>query len=204
MCLKVTPALSFNLLKSLAILVWVWLLPGLANAQVTGVWDTTTLSRLDITAIRAPGLVPSYSVEIADGNYQFNASGSFVAGDVTGTWKQTRKQYKVRVNRFGLENQFRQLLESKGMAVQQIKLVKAKFEGLQMDNGVWGIESYEYQTTISLNAQKLVLRVVLTVNVAGKRPLATSKPKALAISGQYRVLDKAAATIFNLFKGMDR
>lgn len=193
------------------------LLSGAAQADVTGIWDTTALIRTDITAIKSPGLVPSRFVEIYDGPYEFNANGTFVAGDVNGLWKQKKNQYTVTVNRSALEDIYRQSLEQNpGMTVNQVKLVKTKFSGAQLektkapdaavdltDHGIWGVESYEYRLDINNNGRREILRVVTTVDIAGypqqatpaAAPLAAQRSKALATAPRHSPMDAAASAV---------
>lgn len=186
-------------------LLWsavVCLLPGLAMAQVTGLWNTTGLTRVDVTAIQAPGLVSEHTVEVADSTYQFNVNGDFVAGDISGKWFQRKNQYNVAVDHIALENQYRQSLEkTSGMVVNQVKLVKSKLAGSQLDNGLWGGESYEYRIDTSLNGRREVLKVLMTLNVASasKQTLPVDVPavKALQALTQHSSLDTAATAVVN-------
>ncbi len=167
--------------------------PSMVQAQVTGVWDTTGLTRIDIAAINAPDVRPEHTVEIADGSYTFGKRGGFRAGDISGMWQEQKTQYTVRVNRLALENQFREGLEqTPGLIVNQIKLLKSKLSGNELDNGIWGSESYEYSIDTSMEGRREVIRLVMTVNIAGHarsktRPQATNQaaiagPAAIAAS----------------------
>lgn len=169
------------LFKNLVLVLAVaWLLPGAAHAQVTGAWNTTGLTRTDVTPIKAPGLQPEHTVDIADSSYNFKVDTRFVAGDITGTWKQRKNQYTIIPNRLGLENLFRQSLENQGLIVHQIKMVKSRLIGNQLDNGIWGSESYEYKldTTNPATGFRDVIRLVQTVKVAGRRPAENTAKKA--------------------------
>lgn len=145
------------------------LLPGMAMAEVAGVWDTTALTRIDVTPIKAPGLIPEHSVEISEGNYNFNAGNSFNAADINGTWKQRKNQYTVTVNRSELESQFRTSLQTNdpNILINQLKLVKSSFSGYELDNGIWGSERFEYKIDTTLDGYRDVIRLVMTVQVAG-------------------------------------
>lgn len=142
--------------------------PGLVQARVTGVWDTTGLTRIDIAPINAPGLRPEHIVEIADGSYTFGKQGAFRAGDISGRWQQRKTQYTIRVNRLALENQFREGLEqTPGLIVNRVKLLKSNLSGNELDNGIWGSERYEYSIDTSMEGHREVIRLVMTVNIAG-------------------------------------
>lgn len=142
--------------------------PGLVQARVTGVWDTTGLTRIDIAPINAPGLRPEHIVEIADGSYTFGKQGGFRAGDISGRWQQRKTQYTIRVNRLALENQFREGLEqTPGLIVNRVKLLKSNLSGNELDNGIWGSERYEYSIDTSMEGRREVIRLVMTVNIAG-------------------------------------
>ncbi len=150
-------------------------LPGMVQARVTGIWDTTGLTRIDIVAINGPGVRPEHTVEIADGSYTFGKRGNFRAGDISGLWQQQKTQYTVRVNRLALENKFRKGLEqTPGLIVNQVKLLKSRLSGNQLDNGIWGSERYEYSIDTSMEGRREVIRLVMTVNIAGH-----ARPKTL-------------------------
>lgn len=158
-----------------------WLLPGISQARITGIWNTTALTRVDITAIRAPGLIPEHTVDIADGSYEFGNYGDFNAGDISGFWQQKRNQYSIAVNRYALEDQFRTSLEqTPGLIVNQVKLLKIKLTGNELDDGIWGSESYEYRIDTSQEGHREIIRLVMTVNVAGHRQPET--PAATAVN----------------------
>ncbi len=177
-------------------------LPSTVYAQVTGVWNTTGLTRIDVYAIKAPGLRPEHTVDIADSTYNFNVDTGFVSGDIVGTWRQRGSQYTIRANRLALENLFRQSLESQGLFVKQVQLFKSKLLGNQLDNGIWGSESYEYWIDSTDSAgRRVVLRLVMTVKVAGLRPVKANAAKsasakaALSSSPKHNVLDAAATAV---------
>ena len=197
-----------NKLSNRLILVcaFVWIFPGLAQAQaqaqVTGIWNTTGLTRVDVSAIKSPGLVPGHTVEIDDGTYDFNVNGSFTAGAIVGTWTQKKNQYAVTVSRVALENLYRQRLEeTPGLIVNQIKLVKTKVSGSQFDNGLWGNESYEYRTDTTFNGRREVLKVVMTVHVAAasKQVVSLETPDVNAFEAlpKHSSIDAAAAAVVN-------
>lgn len=143
-------------------------LPSVTQAQVNGVWDTTALTRIDITAIKAPGLIPEHSIEIADGHYDFGDDGRFSAGDIDGFWRQKQRQYSVAIDRLALERLFREALEqTPGLIVNQVKLLKGKIAGTQLDNGIWGSESYEYRLDTAHEGHREIIRLIMTVNLAG-------------------------------------
>ncbi|MCX7096789.1 MAG: hypothetical protein NTV43_02655 [Methylococcales bacterium] len=181
-----------------------WLLPSTVVAQVTGIWDTTALTRFDVTAIKAPGLVPEHSVSIADGAYEFGVNGHFTAGEISGVWRQKNSNYMVTADRFALENQYRLALESTpGMIVKQVKLLNSKLAGSQLDNGIWGSERYEYKIDISLNGRREVLRVVMASNVAGHQRLSNqakaSGIQAMAAMPQPDFMAAAVAVVVDYF-----
>ncbi len=184
------------------LVVVICLLPGLVMAQVTGIWNTTGLTRVDVTAIKALNLVPEHTVEVADSSYEFKVNGDFVAGDIRGKWLQRKNQYNVAIDRLALENQYRLSLEqTPGLVVNQIKLVKTKLAGSQLDNGLWGGESYEYRVDTTLNGRREVLKVLMTLHVASasKQTLPVDVPavKALQASPQHSSLDTAATAVVN-------
>jgi len=144
------------------------LLPVQANAQIAGVWNTTGLTKTDVTAIKAPGLVPEHYVDIADDTYNFNSDTSFVGGQIAGFWKQRKAVYTVTVNKQGLESQYRQALLAQNISVNSVKLTKNSFTGTEVDNGLWGTENYEYTVSYQNTKNKTeVVKVVQTVLVAG-------------------------------------
>lgn len=144
-------------------------LPCTGFADVTGVWDTTALIRTDVTPIKAPGLQPEHRVEIYDGNYTFDADTGFNADDIHGSWKQVKKKYTVKVNRANLESQFRSSLEesSPDIFIKELRLVKSSLSGYQLDDGIWGTEKFEYKIDSTLDGYRDVIRLVMTVQVAG-------------------------------------
>jgi hypothetical protein len=151
------------------------LLPAVAaDAQVTGDWETTALTRVDIAAIQAPGLTPQRTVDIADGEYRFEVDGGFAAGDIQGSWTQKNAKYSVAPNRTALENQFRLNIENAPPAdgdppvvVNDLRLLSVKFAGAQLDNGIWGDESYVYRLDVNRGERRQIVRVSMTVRVAG-------------------------------------
>lgn len=165
-------------------------LPCKGFADVTGVWDTTALTRIDVTPIRAPGLQPGHRVKIYDGNYTFDADTGFNADDIHGTWKQSKKQYTVKINRANLESQFRSSLEenSPGIFIRELRLVKSSLTGYQLDDGIWGTEKYEYKVDSTLDGFRDVIRLVMTVQVAG-HPQAQDASESLSKSFAIQAVD---------------
>jgi hypothetical protein len=176
------------LISGLGILPVICLLPTLVCAQVTGVWNTTALTRLDVTAIKAPGLKAEHTVDIADSTYSYRIDGSFVAGDITGSWIQNKLQYTIKVNKLILENVYRQMLEAPAsngkpsdLFVNSVKLVNSKLLGTQLDNGILGTESYEYHLDLTSKntGRREVIKVKQTVQLAGQPPKATANSASL-------------------------
>ncbi len=141
-----------------------------ALADLAGAWKTTALSRVDVTPINAPGLIPEHRVAVYDGQYTFYDDGSFNAEQIDSTWRQKKKQYTVKVNRFSLENQFRESLraEAPGIEIRHLKLVKSSFTGYELDDGIWGSEQYEYKIDTVFEGYHDIYRLVMTLRVAGK------------------------------------
>ena len=158
-------------------------LPCTGWADVTGGWDTTALTRIDVTPIKAPGLQPAHKVEIYDGSYNFDGDFGFSAGDIQGRWQQRKTKYSVNVNRANLESQFRASLEqsSSGIFINELKLVKSSLTGNELDDGIWGTEKYEYKVDSTLGSVRDVIRIVMTVQVAGHPQ--TQATKAISSKG---------------------
>jgi hypothetical protein len=185
-------------------------LPCTGWADVTGGWDTTALTRIDVTPIKAPGLQPEHRVEINDGSYTFDADFGFSAGDIQGRWQQRKSKYTVNVNRANLESQFRKSLEenSPGIIVT-VKLLKSSLTGNQLDDGIWGTEKYEYKVDSTLDGVRDVIRLVMTVQVAGHPQtqatnMISSKSMAIqsvdAKSERNPAIDAAVATVLRRLK----
>ncbi|MEQ1529501.1 MAG: hypothetical protein ABL925_09305 [Methylococcales bacterium] len=192
-----------NLSRAVALIC---LLPGIASAQVTGVWETTGLTRVDITPIKAPLLRPEHTVDIADSTYNFNADSSFLSYQISGSWKQkpNKNQYIITANKSALENLFRKSLEdSQTVFVNQLKLVKSTLTGLELDNGIWGNERYEYKLDVTNKAtsRREVIRFVMTVQVAGMRPTAGAAKTPLkavkSAPSSHSPMDAAVAAVLN-------
>ena len=96
-------------------IVGMW--PGMGLARVQGVWDTTALTRIDVTAIAAPGLKPEHIVDISDGTYTFANNGQFRAFTINGKWQQKKNQYTVAIDKAGLERQFKEALQANEPAI---------------------------------------------------------------------------------------
>jgi hypothetical protein len=185
-------------------------LPCTGWADVTGGWDTTALTRIDVTPIKAPGLQPEHRVEIYDGSYTFDADFGFSAGDIQGRWQQRKTKYTVNVNRANLESQFRESLEENSPGIDvKVKLLKITLTGNQLDDGIWGTEKYEYRVDSTLDGFRDVIRIVMTVQVAG-HPQSQStnaiSSKSLAIqavdakSERNPAIDAAVATVLRRLK----
>ncbi len=142
---------------------------GMSHAQVSGDWDTTALTRIDVIPLDAPGLIPEHTVDTSKGIYQFAVNGEFNAGDIAGVWRQRTNQYTVKVDRSQLENQFRDSIQENDLDViiHQLKLVKSSFSGMELDNGIWGNETYTYRIDSTLDGYRDVIRLVMTVRVVG-------------------------------------
>ncbi len=185
-------------------------LPCTGWADVTGGWDTTALTRIDVTPIKAPGLQPEHRVEIYDGSYTFDGDFGFSAGDIQGRWQQRKTKYTVNVNRANLESQFRESLEENSPGIDvKVKLLKITLTGNQLDDGIWGTEKYEYRVDSTLDGFRDVIRIVMTVQVAG-HPQSQStnaiSSKSLAIqavdakSERNPAIDAAVATVLRRLK----
>jgi len=164
------------------------LLPGVGQADVYDTsWDVTGVSRIDVTAIRAPGMIPKHNVNIFDDTYTFAPSGFTSYGVDDGNngtktiindayWSQKitkkQKQYTVKLNAvdaLALENQFKENLQADepGIVIYQIKLISGKLTGVELDNGIWGSERFEYKVDSELDGFHDVVRVVRTTQLAG-------------------------------------
>jgi|GEM_PF-2800031 len=185
-------------------------LPCTGWADVTGGWDTTALTRIDVTPIKAPGLQPEHRVEIYDGSYTFDGDFGFSAGDIQGRWQQRKTKYTVNVNRANLESQFRESLEENSPGIDvKVKLLKITLTGNQLDDGIWGTEKYEYRVDSTLDGFRDVIRIVMTVQVAG-HPQSQStnaiSSKSLAIrsedakSERNPAIEAAVATVLRRLK----
>jgi hypothetical protein len=186
-------------------------LPCTGWTDVTGRWDTTALTRIDVTPIKAPGLRPEHRVEIYDGSYTFDGDFGFSAGDIQGRWQQRKSKYTVDVNRANLESQFRKSLEenSPGIYIKELKLVKRSLTGNQLDDGIWGTEKFEYKIDSTLDGFRDVIRLVMTVQVAGHPQtqatnMISSKSMAIqsvdAKSERNPAIDAAVATVLRRLK----
>lgn len=142
-------------------MAWAW--------DVSGVWNVTVQTRTDVVPIRAPGLIPDHTVSIADDTYSFYDDGSFSTYGIDGGWTQNKSQYTVVTNAMDLENQFRDSLKQSepGIVINQLKLLSRKISGNELDNGIWGIEKYEYKIDSEFDGYRDVIRLVITSNVAG-------------------------------------
>jgi hypothetical protein len=185
-----------------AVRQWVWvctvaaLLPGVGRSDVSDtVWDVTGVSRIDVTAIKAPGLIPGHTVDIFDDSYTFAPSGfktigvddgnggtTFIINDAYWTQKITKKQtqYTVKldqVDALALENQFKETLKKNDptIVIYQLKLLSGKLTGYELDNGIWGSERYEYKIDSELDGYHDVVRLVRSTQLAGY-PQATPTP----------------------------
>lgn len=156
---------------SLALLISV-LASAPSNADVSGTWSTTGLTRIVVSSISFPDSQPERTVDIADGSYNFSAERSFTAGDVDGSWRQRNGAYTIKPNRVALEEAYRQALltSDNPPVVNQVRLIRTQFTGSELDNGIWGTETYTYRLDLGEGLQRQLLRVVMTVRVAGKRP----------------------------------
>lgn len=158
------------------------LIPGIGQADVWDtIWDITGVSRSDVTAIKAPGMIPEHTVDIFDDSYNFNADGTFPILGVNAGWTQKtskgQTQYSVSFDQYDvvdLENIYRDKLEKSdpNITVHQVKLLSRKVAGSELDNGIWGTERYEYKVDSSLNGFRDVVRVVQFVQVAGYKHVA--------------------------------
>lgn len=172
------------------------LLPGVGRADVYDTaWDVTGVSRIDVTAIKAPGLIPEHTVNIFDDSYTFAPSGfqtfgvkdghgvtTFIINDAYWSEKITRKQtqYTVKldqVDALALENQFKKTLKEQEPTIDiyQLKLLSSKLTGYELDNGIWGSERYEYKIDSELDGFHDVVRLVRSTQLAGY-PQATPTP----------------------------
>ncbi|NOS89660.1 MAG: hypothetical protein HOP34_14165 [Methylococcaceae bacterium] len=189
------PAIFRRLTTALFVYAFIGLFAQSADAQVTGNWATTALSRFDVTAIKAPGLVPQHTVSIADGRYGFAVNGSFSAGEITGQWRQKNSTYVINPDRLTLENAYRLALENTpGLVVYKVQLLNSKLQGQQLDNGIWGSERYIYKIDISLQGRRQQLRIAMALNVAGHRP-PTVPANAAAAAPQADLMATAAAVV---------
>jgi len=182
---------------------------GMVQARVTGNWNTTALTRIDVTAIDAPGLTPTHVVEIADGGYRFKTTGGFVAGEIKGSWQEIDNQYTVTVYRAYLEEQFRLKLEKiPGMIVNDIDLVKSSFQGSELDQGIWGNESYIYNIDTTKNGRRETVKVSMTVRVAGypqltQQVMALAKPM-IAEREPQTSMDAAVTAVGRYWEGLEQ
>lgn len=150
--------------------------------DVSGNWNVTVLTRTDVVPIKAPGLIPEHTVAIADDTYTFYDDGAFSTYGVEGWWTQRKSQYSISVNAMDLENQFRQSLRDAepGIVIHQLKLLSRKLSGNELDNGIWGVEKFEYRIDSTFDGYRDVVKLVITSNVAGKPRFASSAAKKLA------------------------
>lgn len=160
-------------------------LPGMGRADLWNTqWDITGVSRIDVTPIRAPGMIAEHTVDVFDDLYSFKANGDFPLPSlaVTPVWKQTtsrgKSQYAITFDIYDamdLEANYRAKLEDNdpNIFVNQVKLVSRKLVGSELDNGIWGTEKYEYKVDTTLNGVRDVVRVVQFVQVAGVEHVVT-------------------------------
>lgn len=177
------------------------LLPGLGRADVYDtVWDVTGVSRADITAIKAPGLIPERTVDIFDDTYTFAPSGFATFGINDAYWRQTitkkQTQYTVKldqVDALALENQFKETLKKQEPTIEiyQLKLISSKLTGYELDNGIWGTERYEYKVDSELDGKRDVIRLVRSTQLAGY-PQATPTPTPTPAPGGMKANISAA------------
>lgn len=182
-----------------------------AWGQATGDWETTALTRIDIVAIQAPGLIPRHTVDITDGNYRFAVDGSFSAGDIQGVWTQKGAKYLVAPNRVALQNQFRLNIENtppaegeEPVTVNDVRLLDVKFTGVQLDNGIWGDELYTYKLDVNQGERRQILRLSMTVHVAGfpAASAASARSGRVAAVPGGTALEIAAAAVMRALSGM--
>lgn len=157
-----------------------------ANAwDVSGIWDVTVLTRTDVVPIKAPGLIPEHTVSIADDTYTFSRDGRFETYGIDGWWTQKRSQYNISVTPYELESQFRDSLQQAepGIVIYQLKLLSRKLSGSafenklddELDDGLWGVEKYEYKIDSAYDGFRDVIKLVITSNVAGKPKASAAK-----------------------------
>jgi hypothetical protein len=142
------------------------------HADVSGVWNTTGLTRVVVSSIFFPAGKPERTVDIADGSYTFGAERSFAAGDITGSWKQRNGVYTVKPDRSVLEEAYKQALLNSNTppVINGIRLIRTQFSGSELDNGIWGTETYTYRLDLGEGSERQLLKVVMSVKVAGLRP----------------------------------
>ena len=171
--------------------------PAPTYADVSGTWETTGLTRIVVSSPAFPQSQPERTVDIADGSYVFDAAKSFSAGDIIGTWRQRSGAYTVFPDRAALEDAYRQaLLASKDPpVVNKVRLVQTRIAGSELDNGIWGTETYVYKLDLGEGTQRQLLRVAMTVRVAGQRPNLGIAANASIIPAINRVDAAAAAAL---------
>lgn len=164
-----------------------WIMAGdVLAATVTGSWDTTALTRIAIKQL-GYSTPPQNSADIADGTYVFEAGGNFTAGDIQGTWGQNKAKYTVRPYSDVLSSTYRSLLVSNGVQVNDVRVLSSKVSGLQLekpvdqtvDYSLWGDESYVYRLDIGSGNTRQILKVTMTVRVAGY-PTPATPPAGLS------------------------
>lgn len=180
---------------------------GLAWAKdVSGVWDVTVITRTDVVPIKAPGLIPEHTVSITDDTYTFSGDGSFTSFGVDGWWTQRKSQYTVSLNAMDLESQFRDSLQQAepGIVIYQLKLLSRKLSGNQLDNGIWGVEKYEYKIDSFYNGYRDVIKLAITSNIAGQAQVAAVaiKPSAGLALQMAEVADKRSPAIDGAVKAL--
>jgi hypothetical protein len=166
------------------------------RADVSGTWNTTGLTRIVVSSISFPETAPERTVEIGDGRYVFGAEREFTAGDIAGSWKQRSGRFTVRPNRAVLEAAYIQaLLDSENPPfINSVRLVRGEIAGSELDNGIWGTETYVYRLDLGEDQERQVLRVAMTVRVAGQPPNPAATAQA-AIEPSRSLAELAAAAV---------
>lgn len=189
----IKPSLTSNWLAGIALIA---LLSEPLPADVSGTWNTTGLTRIVISSLTYPETQPERTVEIGDGTYIFGPINEFSAADIFGKWKQRRGDYTVRPNRAVLEATYIQALQNSPdpPVINDVTLVRSSIIGSQLDDGIWGTENYVYRLDLGEGLERQVLRVGMTVRVAGHP--STTALTATAIPERTRNLaDVAAAAV---------
>jgi hypothetical protein len=147
---------------------------------VDGVWSATGLARIDIAVINGKGVESETTMAISTGDYQFNAGGDFAAGDIRGSWKETWNKYVISPDYASLAETYARSLESKGIIVNDVRVLSSRMSGAHYGNGILGNEAHRYRIDIGSGAGRLVMKVSMNVEIGAYEPQAETSLRGIA------------------------
>lgn len=151
-----------------------------AWGKVDGAWSATGLTRIDIVVLNGQGRETETTMAISTGDYRFNAGGQFMAGDIRGAWTEKWDKYFIDPDYDSLADTYARSLESKGIAVNGVRVLSSRMSGAHYGNGILGSEAHRYRIDVGTGAGRLVMKVSMSVDIGAYEPQAEASLRSVA------------------------